>query len=137
MKVKEIIMGRILKDEPLLEKIQDIVKEKDINLGLIKGIGALQNLNFSYYVQKEKRYVTKSINNPVEVLNLTGNISIKDGKPFIHCHITVADENGNAFGGHLAEKSKVFAFEYTIFILDGEEKVRKFDRETGLSLWEK
>ena len=137
MHVKDIIMGRILKGESLLEKLQSIVEEKNINLGLIKGIGALQNLNFSYYIQNEKRYITKSINNPVEVLNLTGNISIKDGKPFIHCHITVADENGNAFGGHLDKKSKVFAFEYTIFVLDGEEKVRKFDGETGLSLWER
>ena len=130
-------MGRLFKDEYLLEKLQEIVERNNIKTGIIKGIGALQNLHFSYYIQNEKRYITKSITQPVEVLNLTGNISIKDGSPFIHCHITVADSNGNAFGGHLAEKSKVFAFEYTIFILEGEEKVRKFDEETGLSLWEK
>ena len=137
MKIKEILMGRLFKDEYLLEKLQKIIEENNIKIGIIKGIGALQNLNFSYYIQNEKRYITKSITQPVEVLNLTGNISIKDGSPFIHCHITVADSNGNAFGGHLAEKSKVFAFEYTIFVLEGEEKVRKFDEKTGLALWEK
>ena len=137
MKITEIIMNRIGKDEFLLEKLMEIVKKEKITLGYITGIGALQNLNFSFYLQNEKKYVTKAINKNVEVLNLTGNISIKDGEPFVHCHITVADENGNSYGGHLAEKSRVFAFEYTIFVFEGEEKIRKFDNVTGLSLWEK
>ncbi len=137
MKIKKIIMDKILKDEFLLEKLNEIVKKENITLGFITGIGALQNLNFSYYLQNKKNYITKSINKNVEVLNLTGNISIKDGEPFVHCHITVADENGNTYGGHLAEKSKVFAFEYTIFVFEGEEKIRKFDEITGLTLWEK
>ena len=137
MKIKKIYMDRLNKDDFLLESLHKIVEENRISSGMIFGIGALQNLNFSYYMQKEKNYITKSIDNPVEVLNLTGNISKKDGKPFIHCHITVADENGNAFGGHLAEKSKVFAFEYKIIEFDSEPKIRKFDPITGLFLWEK
>ncbi len=137
MRIKNIIMNRIEKDEFLLEKLNEIIIKENIKLGFITGIGALQNLNFSYYIQDEKKYVSKAINKNVEVLNLTGNISIKDNKPFAHCHITVADEKGNSFGGHLAEKSKVFAFEYTIFVFEGEEKIRKFDKVTGLSLWEK
>ncbi len=137
MKIKKIIMDKINKDENLLETLTEIVKKNHISLGIITGIGALQNLNFSYYLQDKKEYITKSINKPVEILNLTGNISLKNGEPFIHCHITVADENGNALGGHLAEKSKVFAFEYTIIELEGKEKIRKYDQQTGLSLWEK
>ena len=137
MKIKKIYMEKLSKDDYLLESLQNFVKINRVTSGIILGIGALQNLNFSYYLQSEKRYITKSINKPCEVLNLTGNISLKDKNPFIHCHITVGDENGNAFGGHLAEKSKVFAFEFKIFEFEGENKFRKFDDITGLFLWGK
>ncbi|OVE74357.1 DNA-binding protein, partial [bacterium B13(2017)] len=32
-------------------------------------------------------------------------------------------------------KGNVFAGEFQITSLEGEEKIRKFDEETGLSLW--
>ena len=137
MKIARILMGRLKKDDYLLEALYEIIEERKIKSGLIQGIGAVQNLNCGYYDQKNFKYKQISFNKPLEVTNLTGNISIKDEKPFIHCHITCADENGNVFGGHLGEKTKVFAFEYIIFIFEGKEFFRKFDSSTGLYLWEK
>ena len=137
MKIKNIIIGKIKKDSFLLEKLSEIVKENKINCGIILGIGAIQNLNFGFYNQEKHEYKTITINKPLEVLNLTGNISIKENSPFVHCHITCADEDGKVYGGHLFEGTKVFAFEYKIFEVEGKFLIRNFDNLTGLFLWER
>jgi predicted DNA-binding protein with PD1-like motif len=72
----------------------------------------------------------------LEITSLTGNVSIKDGKPLVHVHVTLADKKGNAFGGHLAEGTIVFACEVCIQVFQGEPLKRGFDKTTGLPLWE-
>jgi hypothetical protein len=71
---------------------------------------------------------------PQEVASCIGNISIKEGEPFVHAHAVLADQNGNTKAGHLIE-GKVFAAEIHLTELIGEELVRKDDAVTGLSLW--
>lgn len=68
-------------------------------------------------------------------MNLTGNVSIRDGSPLVHAHVSLADYSGNAFGGHLAPGTTVFACEYIIQAFTGETLVREQDSETGLPLW--
>ena len=46
---------------------------------------------------------TSSVAGPLEITSLTGTFSIQGS----HFHITVADENGKATGGHLKEGSIV------------------------------
>ena len=70
-----------------------------------------------------------------EILNLNGNISLKDGEPMVHAHIILADQNGNSFGGHLEEGTKVFASEIQIEEFSKPDKNRKYDQATGLTLW--
>ena len=45
---------------------------------------------------------TTSFEEPMEIGNLTGNVSKMDGKRFVHCHITVAGPELIAFTGHLS-----------------------------------
>ena len=47
----------------------------------------------------------------------------------------VSDENGNAFGGHLAKGTIVFASEFLIQSFEGAEFIREFDEKTNLRLW--
>ena len=72
----------------------------------------------------------------MEIVAGLGNISIKDGKPFAHIHLTVADEQGWCYGGHLVPGTEVFAGE--IFIRETEmvpALKREYDEATGLTLW--
>jgi hypothetical protein len=64
-----------------------------------------------------------------------GNISVKDGRPFVHAHAVLADKNGNTKAGHLLEGT-VFAAEVYLRELKGAKLERKYDEVTGLSLWE-
>jgi len=132
---KEVFMVRLRHGADLLEEITGICRERGIRLGRIEAIGAVKNACVGFYDQERRVYEFIAIKEPMEILNLTGNVSIKDGAPFVHAHITLANASGMACGGHLASGTTVFACELTIVAFDGPELKREPDQETGLSLW--
>ncbi len=135
-KIKKLIWVEIRHGKDLLKSISDYCLENDIKIAFITVIGALQRARFSYYNQKEKKYYQNLLEKPVEIISCLGNVSIKEGKPFVHIHISVSDEKGNVFGGHLEEGNIVFAAECAIFDLEGDLLERKFNKTTNLFLWD-
>ena len=128
-------LKRLPTDGDLLEEITSFVKEKEIENGIIKAIGAVSEAKIGYYNQEEGIYEYTKFNQHLEIVSLIGNISLLDGKPMVHAHIALADEEGKTFGGHLAEGTKIFATELYIEELKGDKKIRKNDPKTGLTLW--
>jgi predicted DNA-binding protein with PD1-like motif len=135
VKLKELFMGKLRHGADLLEELTKICMEKNIQLGNIEAIGAVQKAVIGYYHQDKREYEFITLDQHLEILNLTGNISIKDGSPMVHAHVTLADEEGKAFGGHLAPGTIIFACECVIEVYDGPVFERSFDQETGLPLW--
>jgi len=135
IKPDRVFMGRLKYGSDLLEEITEICIKERIDLGRISAIGALQKAHIGFYNQKARAYEFLQFDQPLEITNLAGNISFRDGKPFVHAHVTLADDRGNAFGGHLAPGSVVFACEIMIDIFDGPVFERMLDEETGLVLW--
>ena len=135
-KLKKFTWVNIKHGDDLLKSISEYCQENDIKSGFISVIGALQKAKFGYYNQREKKYYENTVDEPVEIVSCLGNISLKNGKSFVHAHISVAKADGNVFGGHLNEGCIVFAAECVIFELTGDLLERKFDDLTGLSLWE-
>ena len=64
-----------------------------------------------------------------------GNISIRDGRPFVHAHAALEDSEGNLIGGHL-QSGIIFAAELLLTELKGSTLVRIHDPITDLYLWE-
>ncbi|MDK2820508.1 MAG: uncharacterized protein PWP31_473 [Clostridia bacterium] len=121
----------------LLEALQKIVEENDVRFGSINFLGAVQKAKVAYYLQDKKRFVEFDIDKPMEILSGLGNVSIKDGKPFVHAHVTFLDSEGTVLGGHLLPGNIVFAGE--VFIEEIELPAppkREYDPVTGLFLWE-
>lgn len=135
-KLKKVTWVNIKHGDDLLKSISEYCQENDIKSGFISVIGALQKAKFGDYNQKEKKYYENTVDEPVEIISCLGNISLKNGKSFVHAHISVAKSDGNVFGGHLNEGCIVFAAECVVFELTGDLLERKFDDLTGLSLWE-
>lgn len=131
-------MGRLDFGADLLEGINAVCKENDIRLGEVKAIGAVQKAKVGYYDQGEKKYRTIEFNEPLEIVSLLGNISLKDGQPFVHAHIALMRKDGSMLGGHLVEGCKIWALEYIINeVITDDEKFfeRKHDKNTALYLW--
>ncbi|MEN2995178.1 MAG: PPC domain-containing DNA-binding protein [Thermodesulfovibrio sp.] len=132
--VKRVFQGRLLKGQEIISEISNFLRENSIKAGLINGIGAVKKAKIGYYDQSEKKYIFHEFNEPMEILSLKGNISIKDGEPFAHIHVVFSKEDFSCIGGHLYE-AEVFAFEFEIIEFEGESFKREFDQETGLFLW--
>ncbi len=117
----------------LVEQLGEFLKAKNIKAAYIAGIGAVKSAEIGYYSQESKTYVKKEIDIPLEILSLSGNVSIKDGEPFTHLHV-ILGKDGEVYGGHLFH-AEVFACEIFLIALNGEVPERGFDRQTGLYLW--
>lgn len=139
--IKEIFMGKGDFEADLLGQINEFCKQNNIKSGMINAIGAVQNIKLGYYKQDVKQYVTLDENlsdkGPFEIVNCTGNVSLKEGEPFCHIHIIVSDREGKCFGGHLMPGVKIFALEFIIHSFEGVELHRGIDEITKLPLWVK
>ncbi len=135
---KRTIIGHVEKGKDLYDSITRIARQNNIKVGRVTGLGAVQNARLAYFDQKEMKYKDFDLNEPMEIVSMYGNISLKDGQPFVHAHVVLSDEKGNARGGPLLPgSSTVFACEITIEEFEGPELVRGFDERTGLALWPK
>jgi uncharacterized protein len=135
MKPKEIFMGRLSHGGDLLEELNDFCRKENIRLGRIEALGAVRKARLGFYDQQKREYQYFVIDQPLEITKLIGNVSVKDGNPFVHAHVTLSDKEGKAYGGHLAPGSVVFACEFILETLEGPALERGFDEPTGLSLW--
>ena len=130
-----VFAGRLPHNGDLVGELTRICKDKGITAGRVEVIGAVKKARVGFYNQSEKKYGFRDFDQPMEILAVVGNISIKDGEPFVHAHITLSDSEDRAFGGHLCEGTTVFAAEFRIEEMAGAELVRKPDQTTGLPLW--
>ena len=123
-------------DADIIDFVTEVAKENGVMTATFTAIGALKYAKLGFYHQKRHEYVEMLLSAPQEIASCVGNISIKEGKPFVHAHAVLADSEGNTKAGHLLE-GKIFAAEVHLSeLLIGEKVVRKHDAVTGLFLWE-
>lgn len=122
--MKEMAL-RLVKGEDLKKRIQSLCIEKRIDTAVVlSGVGCLYHAkirlaNASEYLEEEKDY---------EIISLTGTVS----RGYAHIHIGLADEEGNAIGGHLCEGCLVnTTCELVLGILEEYRSDRSFDETTG------
>ncbi|MHB8068456.1 MAG: PPC domain-containing DNA-binding protein [Desulfobaccales bacterium] len=131
-------LGRLAKGDDLLQALEKFCQEQHITLGEVRALGAVSRARVGFYHQDEQKYYFLDFDQPLEILALVGNISLKDGQPMVHAHVTLADHAGRAFGGHLAAGTPVFACEFAIHEYQADQTLaRQDDPETGLMLWPK
>ncbi len=131
-------MGRLAKGDDLLQALEKFCQEHQITLGEVRALGAVTRARVGFYNQEERKYYFLDLEQPLEILALVGNISLKDGQPMVHAHVTLGDAAGRAFGGHLAPGTPVFACEFAVHEYQAEQILaRQDDPETGLMLWPK
>ncbi|MDP8258472.1 MAG: DNA-binding protein [Candidatus Aadella gelida] len=131
-----VFIGRFNKGEDLLSSLSTFCEKNNISKGVFSVIGAVSSAKMGYFKQDVQKYIDcVSMNRCLEICSCTGNISVFEDKIFVHAHVTLADHEGNCYGGHLMPGSKIFAAEYYITELEGSPLVREPDPETGLNLW--
>ncbi|MBF0513883.1 MAG: DUF296 domain-containing protein [Desulfovibrionaceae bacterium] len=135
MSLKGPVLIRLPKGKDLLEALAEAAASINATKAHVAVIGALEKTKLGYYLQDERRYVDFSFDEHVEILCGQGNISLKDGKPFVHLHLTLSRKDCSCLGGHAMAGSIIFAAEACITPVAGDALVRGFDEPTGLFLW--
>jgi predicted DNA-binding protein with PD1-like motif len=96
-------------------------------------VGALQDVIVGWMDREKKAYKAIPIRQQVEVLTMTGDIAVYQGKPAVHAHLVVGLEDGSAKGGHLLE-AHVFPTLEVMVTVDSIAMQKTLDPETGLVL---
>jgi hypothetical protein len=131
---REFIL-RLKHESDVIESITQLARKEAVDTGIFTAIGALKQARLGYYDQHMHAYREIVIDSPHELASCIGNVSLKDGQPFAHAHVVLADREGNTKGGHLLE-GMVFAAEVHLRRLEGPKLERTYDEVTALSLWE-
>ncbi|MGA1795086.1 MAG: PPC domain-containing DNA-binding protein [bacterium] len=131
----KVFMGRLSHGADLLGELTDMCIREGIRLGRIDAFGAVRKATLGFYDQGTRTYKSFALDRPLEITTLIGNISLKEGKPMVHAHITLADRDGSAYGGHLMPGTIIFACEFVLHVYEGTPFNREFDEDTGLPLW--
>jgi len=124
---------RIDKGEEIVQTLKKFCQENKIKLGSISGIGAVNKTTIGLFETKSKEYHTKELVGDYEITNLIGNISTMNKEVYLHLHITLADKNQCAYGGHLSYAIISGTGEFVIEEIEGEVE-REFNEEVGLNL---
>ena len=111
-------------------------EEKNIRSGIVGGIAAISEATFRFLDPATKQYVDKTFAEQMEVTCLTGNLSRKDGKPYLHIHVTASRRDYSCIGGHLLTARVNGACELYVEDYGLEGVGRRFDSETGLNLYD-
>jgi predicted DNA-binding protein with PD1-like motif len=117
------------------EALIDFITQNHISAGSITGIGAVNEATLRFFNPATKKYVDKTFKQQMEIANLTGNISTKDGKPYLHVHITLGSSSYSAYAGHLLDAKIRGAGEFYIYPLNAAI-ARKFSEEAGLNFYD-
>jgi predicted DNA-binding protein with PD1-like motif len=117
--------------EKIIQSLKFLCEQDRIGAGVLNGLGAVSEAELGWFDKDLKDYRTVRIQEPCEIVSLHGNISLLEGKPYLHCHIALGDKTFGVRGGHLREAVVSAACEVilTRFFDDIE---RKKDEATGL-----
>ena len=128
-------VGRLATGSDLVEEIERFCAENDVRAAWVSVVGAVQRSAFAYYDQEALRYVEVGSEEHHELSGFVGNISLKEGQPFLHAHATFSSREGDTVGGHLLPGNPVWVAEVTLREMTGVELERTPDEITGLALW--
>ena len=128
------VLMTLAKGDYINQTFESFAAIKGVECAWLNGIGALENPEIGYYSIDDKSYHRKHVKGEFELTSLIGNITMKEGKPFAHTHITFSDTNYKVFGGHLFDARITAAGEFLMQI--GNDKInREINHEIGLPLW--
>jgi len=128
-------VGRMETGSDVVKEIERFCAEQGITAAQVTLIGAVRRARFAYYEQDDHQYRELESATHHEVVGFVGNVSMRDGHPFLHAHGTFADAAGATVGGHLLPGCEVFAGEVMIRELGDVSLIRVHDEGTGLALW--
>lgn len=107
MKQEREFVVRLEEGEEIVGALNAFCAAHGITGGSVQGIGAVRDATIGCYSLEKKDYVRRELRGEIEIVSLMGNVTMFEGKPFVHVHAALAGriegvkEEFAAVGGHL------------------------------------
>jgi len=125
---------RLDRGEEIVAKLKEVAQKEGIKLAYLTGIGAVGKVTAGVFDTKEKEFKGHTWEGDLEVVSIGGNINTMNGDTYAHFHISIADEEGHVYGGHLTEAVISGTGEMVLTEIKGNVD-REYDEEIGLNLF--
>jgi uncharacterized protein len=96
-------------------------------------IGALDGATLGWFDPQRKMYKKIPLNGQQEVIGMSGDIALYQGKPAVHTHTVVGSPDGTTHGGHVLEAYVSPTLEVMVTV-DPVTMQKRFDLATDLTL---
>ena len=97
------VLVRLDKGDEIVKSLLSVAEKEGVTLASVSGIGATDDFEVGVFDLDRSDYDRFHFSGNHEIVALVGNLTTKDGAPYIHLHITCAGEGGKIVGGHLFE----------------------------------
>ena len=96
-------------------------------------IGAVSGATVAWFDPQRKMYKKIPVVGQHEVIGMSGDIALYQGKPVVHTHMVVGNADGTTVGGHVLEAYVSPTLEVMVTV-DPKAMHKRFDPETDLTL---
>ena len=111
----------------------DFAEKYHISSAHFTAIGALNGATLGWFDPQRKMYKKIPIEGQVEVIGMSGDIALYQGKPVVHTHMVVGTSDGTTRGGHVLSAYVSPTLEVMVTV-DPISMQKRFDPETDLTL---
>jgi predicted DNA-binding protein with PD1-like motif len=119
--------------EELHAALLSYARDTGLTSAWLSGLGGASNVTLGFYDIESKSYTWKEFDEPLEIISLTGNLSLVDNEPFWHIHGAFSGRDFQTVSGHVKAMTIGLTGELHITSL-ALSLHRDFDDTTGLKL---
>ncbi len=132
-KLGDTIVLCLVRGEDVLASIRAVCNAERVRLAEISALGAADYAQVGVYHLAEKRFLPRTLEGEMEICALTGSVTRRGTELYLHLHGSLADADGNVYGGHVNEIRVSATAEIFIRLLPGEVN-RRLEEESGIFL---
>ena len=138
MEYRKFSQGYVLRLDPgeeIVASLTRLVEQEQVQLGSVTAIGAANDVTIGIFSTQEKQYHARRYQGDYEISALVGNVTRKEGEPYLHLHITIGNPvTGEVHAGHLTSATISATLELFLRVWDGQVG-REFSDQVGLNLF--
>jgi predicted DNA-binding protein with PD1-like motif len=113
--------------------LQEFAEKYHVTSAHFTAIGALNGAIVGWFDPQRKMYKKIPVNGQHEVIGMSGDIALYQGRPVVHTHMVVGGPDGTTHGGHLLEAYVSPTLEVMVTV-DPVAMRKRLDPETNLTL---
>jgi len=111
----------------------EFAEEYHVTSAHFTAIGALSGATLGWFDPQRKMYKKIPINGQHEVIGMSGDIALYQGKPVVHTHMVVGTSDGTTRAGHVLDAYVSPTLEVMVTV-DPVAMQKRFEPETDLTL---